>query len=186
MNKEVEYRAIPGHEGYRVGSDGTVWSCWKRGHWNKRVTAEWRQLKPGRCAPVGYRSVALPVGGGKLKSHHVHRLVLLAFVGPLPEGQCTRHLNGVPGDDRLENLAYGTESQNQMDRVAHGTSNRGERHGMAKADAGMVREIRKRYSSGETPTQLAKSFPLSRRAIRDIAVGKRWGHIQEEECAARP
>lgn len=26
----VEYRDIEGFPGYRIGSDGTVWSCWKR------------------------------------------------------------------------------------------------------------------------------------------------------------
>lgn len=50
----------------------------------------------------------------------VHRLVLEAFVGPLPEGMVTRHLNGEPTDNRLENIVYGTQSENQHDAVRHG------------------------------------------------------------------
>ena len=51
----------------------------------------------------------------------MHRLVLAAFVGPLPEGKEVCHNNGNPGDNRLENLRYGTKSENNLDRVKHGT-----------------------------------------------------------------
>ena len=50
----------------------------------------------------------------------VHRVVLLAFVGPLPDGMVTRHLNDIKFDNRLSNLAYGTWSENMDDRVANG------------------------------------------------------------------
>lgn len=32
-----------------------------------------------------------------------------------------RHLNGNPYDNRLENLAWGTPSENMLDKVRHGT-----------------------------------------------------------------
>jgi hypothetical protein len=51
----------------------------------------------------------------------VHSLVILAFVGPRPDGEQVRHLNGNPADNRLTNLAYGTQSQNQQDSLRHGT-----------------------------------------------------------------
>jgi hypothetical protein len=34
--------------------------------------------------------------------------------------QC-RHLNGIPTDNRIENLCYGTISENIRDQVRHGT-----------------------------------------------------------------
>jgi len=43
-------------------------------------------------------------------------------VGPCPEGHVTRHLNGDPTDNRLENLRWGTRSENQRDSVKHGTT----------------------------------------------------------------
>ena len=58
---------------------------------------------------------------GRRQSRAVHHLVLLAFVGPKPGGMVTRHLNGDPGDNRLTNLVYGTQSENMYDKVAHGT-----------------------------------------------------------------
>lgn len=68
----------------------------------------------------GYHQVALYDGDSNRKYHKVHRLVLEAFVGPGDGLQC-RHLNGVPGDNRLENLAWGTASENIEDQVGHGT-----------------------------------------------------------------
>lgn len=50
----------------------------------------------------------------------VHREVLKAFVGPPPAGQEGRHLNDDALDNRLENLSWGTRSQNLDDLVRNG------------------------------------------------------------------
>lgn len=68
----------------------------------------------------GYLTVRLWLGSGKRRKAKVHRLVLDAFLGPAPD-KVTRHLNGDPSDNRLQNLAYGTQGQNIRDQVAHGT-----------------------------------------------------------------
>lgn len=68
----------------------------------------------------GYAQVGLSICG-KYRKVMVHKLVLAAFVGPLPSGKVTRHLNGDVKDARLVNLAYGTQSENMYDRRAHGT-----------------------------------------------------------------
>jgi hypothetical protein len=45
---------------------------------------------------------------------------MLAFVGPYPEGMEIRHLDGNPENNALENLKYGTRSQNIQDQIRHG------------------------------------------------------------------
>lgn len=55
------------------------------------------------------------------RSFYVHRLVLQAFVGPCPPGMEALHRNGNPTDNRVENLRWGTRSQNLHDSVRHGT-----------------------------------------------------------------
>jgi hypothetical protein len=100
---------IPGYEGlYEVSDMGRVRS-FRRG-------AGGRMLRPGRM-PAGHMSVAL----GRGNSQCVHKLVLLAFVGPAPDRHECRHLNGVPADNRLENLKWGTRGENIRDAIAHGT-----------------------------------------------------------------
>jgi len=55
------------------------------------------------------------------RSHDVHRFVALAFLGPKPPGREVRHLNGDRMDPRAANLAYGTRSENGLDKRHHGT-----------------------------------------------------------------
>jgi hypothetical protein len=51
----------------------------------------------------------------------VHRLVARAFHGePVPLANVVRHLNGDHLDNRVENLAWGTQSENNYDQVRHG------------------------------------------------------------------
>jgi hypothetical protein len=52
----------------------------------------------------------------------VHQLVAEAFIGPRPDGQEVRHLDGNGLNNRLENLAYGSHQENMLDRRAHGTA----------------------------------------------------------------
>lgn len=57
---------------------------------------------------------------GRRMEAAVHRLVLEAFVGPCPPGMEALHRNGDPTDNRLENLRWGTRSENNLDRQRHG------------------------------------------------------------------
>lgn len=58
---------------------------------------------------------------GKREVFYVHRLVLAVFKGPCPDGQEVRHLDGDPSNNSLNNLVYGTTSENRYDSVIHGT-----------------------------------------------------------------
>lgn len=51
----------------------------------------------------------------------VHRLVLEAFVRPRRPGEIARHLDGNARNNSVENLAWGTFSENTADSVEHGT-----------------------------------------------------------------
>lgn len=109
------WRPIPGYEGrYDVSDQGRVRSWLGHG-----VTPPPRILRtdPDRN---GYQRVRLSTDGRK-SIRMVHRLVLLAFVGPCPDGQEGRHRNGDNRDNRLANLGYSTHSVNILDKLAHGT-----------------------------------------------------------------
>lgn len=102
-----EWRAIPGHPGYEASSEGQIRS-WARG--------AVRVLKPF-ALPTGHLCINL----GRAHRYSVHRLVALTFHGPRPEGLIVRHLDSDPSNNRPENLAYGTQSQNLRDGVLAGT-----------------------------------------------------------------
>ena len=99
---------IPGYEGkYEVSDQGRVRSL---------LWGEPRLRKPVKHK-FGYPQVMLAGG----TQYEIHRLVLLAFVGPLPAGHVTRHLDGDVTNATLSNLTYGTASENNLDQVRHGT-----------------------------------------------------------------
>lgn len=106
---------IPGYEGrYDVSDRGRVRS-WMPYH-NLPV--------PHLLAVVignhGYPITTLRDSGSQ-EQHLVHALVMLAFVGPRLEGMETRHLDGDRQHCDLDNMAYGTSSENNFDLVRHGT-----------------------------------------------------------------
>lgn len=103
-----EWRDIPGYEGrYRVSSTGRVFSLPRQGTTGGvlRTSANKR----------GYASASFCN-----VRREVHSLVALAFLGPRPPGYQVRHLDGNPLNNHVENLAYGTRSENQRDKVRHG------------------------------------------------------------------
>lgn len=82
----------------------------------------------------------------------------------------------------------GTNSQNQRDSVAAGTSNflrpdlprpRGEGHGLAKLTEETVREIRRRYAEGGVSQQrLADECGVNQTKISDVILRKTWRHVE--------
>lgn len=116
-----QWRPIPGHEGlYEVSDLGRVrsWAKWRR----RGIPCP--HILDGATDEKGYRKVSL-CSGGRQRTFAVHRLVAVAFLGPLPAGLQTRHLDGDPGNNALSNLRYGTPSENQQDSIQHGTMRNG-------------------------------------------------------------
>jgi len=68
----------------------------------------------------GYYEVTLSHAPNRARSKLVHLLVMLAFIGPRPDGLERRHLDGDCRNNNLANLTYGTRTENMQDRVKHG------------------------------------------------------------------
>jgi len=132
-------------------------------------------LKPYRDRE-GYLAIRLCVNGRR-PTFKVHHLVLLAFVGPRPEGMECRHLDGNKTNNRPENLCWGTSTENAADSFRHGTSPLGERNGRAKLTEANVIEIRKLLAQGMPQQAIASRFGVSRRTIGRIKSGTRWTHV---------
>lgn len=167
--RTVEYRDIPGFPDYRVGDDGSVWS-------RKRLN-RWRQLSP-RPQVRGYYSVLLSKDGIG-SDFLIHRLVLLAFVGPCPDGMEACHNNGISGDNRLENLRWDTHRANSADQKIHGTKWGwpGANNPNAKLTEEQAIEVIRLRGVGLTAKAIAKMFNMSTSGVFDIEKGKNWPHL---------
>jgi hypothetical protein len=182
----VEYRPVVGFPGYRVGDDGSVWTCWMP---RKRFMVNvWQQLKPGvdkgkrsdssTARPPYKRVVLTRESDHKRVTCKVHRLVLEAFVGPCPDGMECRHLDGDHGNNRRSNLEWGTKPANWADKRTHGSATVGERSGKTYFTAEQVLEIRRLYALGVKPKALKEQFNARKiGCIYGIVYRSNWKHV---------
>lgn len=170
------WKPIPDWEGfYEISDRGEVRSVDRRvtcGYGFDRIIKSQyiRQVKGQK----GYMLVKLS-RAGEYRQFLVHQLVLKAFVGPRPEGQVCRHLNGNQTDNRLENLAWGTEKENGADKAKHGTG-KGERHGRSRLtafQAFMLRELPASISNGE----IGRQFGVTGASISNLRRGVNWSWL---------
>jgi hypothetical protein len=156
----IEWKKVPSVPGYWVSNEGQV----------KRDGAS--QLRKPYVDKRGYYFVGMKIDG-KQCCRSVHSLVAEAFHGPRPDGADTRHLDGDPGNNRPENLLYGTALENAADREAHGRTRRGERNGNAKLSDDDAYSLKVFYSMGLiNQYQAADMFGISQAQVNNIILGK--------------
>lgn len=145
----AEWRPVVGFEVYyEVSSLGQVRSVTRTITKSNGVTQTYKGRGRVLHAGTGGYLGATLVRYGKRHPFMVHTLVAEAFHGPRPEGLWIRHFNGVQEDNRAENLAYGTASENALDKTPHGTDHyrsrthcpRGHAHGPENVVAAHARE----------------------------------------------
>lgn len=116
ITSAVHWRPIAGTDWYEVSDTGLVRSIDHRdslGRFKKGTLLRQALNKNGYPAVTIYRS-------GKPYTRPVHRHVLENFIGPCPDGMECLHKNGVRDDNRLENLRWGTHTENIREMVAAG------------------------------------------------------------------
>lgn len=180
--KPVEYRPVIGFPGYRVGDDGTVWSCWVRVRLGYArgtkcvIGTEWKRLK-AKPNSRGYPRVTL-CRDGKIVQRTVHRIVLEAFVGPRPQGLQCCHEDDVKTNNSLTNLRWGTPKSNQADSIRNGTFCRGERQGGSKLKKNDVLRIRIRHEQGASLSAIAQEHGVTKSCVADVVKGRSWSWLQ--------
>lgn len=122
---------IPGWEGWYEASDtGLIRSVTRTLTLSDgRVRTFYGQvLTPGTVGEYGHLGVNLH----RQTDHRtcsVHRLVMLTFVGPCPDGMVVCHNDGDAANNRLSNLRYDTPRENTFDNVRNGTHHYAKRDG---------------------------------------------------------
>lgn len=133
-------RSIPGFPSYEISPIGEVYRV---GSTMPKSTVV---AKRG-----GYLQISL-WEKGKGYTCYVHQLIAFAFHGPRPSPRHhAAHRDGDKRNNTPLNVEWITKEENEADKIAHGTTNRGERNGGAKvSDAQAAKMI-----------EVAKSLPRS-------------------------
>lgn len=170
MNDLVEkWKRVPGWTGYKISSFGNV---------KFRRFEEWQPCKQFlRSTGIGYKFIILRRGNGVYKRESVHRLVLLAFVGP--SALVVNHLDGNRHNNRLENLQYVTVQENNIHaiEVLGMEYTRGSKNTEARMTEDGVLEARKRRAEGAPYRELAEKLGVSIGTIRKACLGQSWKHV---------
>lgn len=165
MNEE--WRPIPSAEGYEASNLGRIRS-WRGSNGTKRFLPRLR--KPVPDPKSGRLSVGYYNAQKKFVMRKVYHLVLEAFVGPKPKGLEARHHDGDVKNNALDNLSWSTHVENEADKIAHGTSQHGERNHQCKLTDAQVAEIRQ---STELCRVLAERYGVREPQISRIRNGVR-------------
>lgn len=113
--KIKEWRPVVGFEGgYEVSNLGRVRSL---DRFLPRIGNSPRIYRGKILNPQAKKAGHLWVQLGRGNQFYVHHLVLEAFVGPCPAGQVGLHWDDEPSNNFLENLRWGTRSDNYADYV---------------------------------------------------------------------
>lgn len=164
-----DWRPIPGYEGvYEVSDFGRVRSLDRLDSRGRRRTGKPRSLIK---QPSGHFTVSLCLNA-EHQGFLVHHLVLLAFVGPCPDGMEGCHWDDDPSNNRLENLRWDTRSANQLDSVRNGTHH-------------MARRTHCPQGHEYTPANTYLYPPDDRRACRECRRIYRETHAEERRMKSR-
>jgi len=156
--------ALAEFPGYEFRSDGTVFS--------KRSNRVLKPIKMGEY--LGFQLYDI---NRDLKKRYLHRIIAEAFHGACPLGNQCRHLDGDKTNNRADNLAWGTPSQNNLDKRKHGTAPEGENNPMSKLTNESVSWMRwVRGMFGSPFHIIAKGFGVSTMTAFRATTGQTWNY----------
>ncbi len=187
---QEQWKAVLGYEGaYEASCLGNI----------RRITGidSRGRLWPGRTLKpkVGRhnRRVVTLSQYGRRKTWNIATLVCLAFNGPRPANKEVAHNDGRSLNDRAANLRWATRSENEADKIKHGTravgkkngkytkpeaTPRGEQHGCAKLTSQQVIYARKLMDNSIVGSYtISKLLNVSFTTAKDIRNRKTWRHI---------
>lgn len=143
-----------------------------------RMTKE-RILKIQK-GPRGYSIIGLL----KDKKHYspiVHRLVAKAFI-PNPENKATvNHINFDITDNRVENLEWCTQKENNLHSQVNNRKVCGEKSHFSRLRAADVFDIRRIYSEDKlNQYEIADIYGVCQSTVWKIVNNKKWVHLKKQ------
>lgn len=169
------WKDINGYEGlYQISNLGRVRSLAKQ----CGFTYLPETIRRTKVKPNGYEIIILSKNNRK-KTHHIHRLVAMAFLDDYCEMLDVNHKDGNKLNNNLANLEMCTRSENIRHAYDNGLSKaaRGERNGKSKLTSSEVLAIKQAYKDCPNYTRLGRLFNVNPGTIYAIINGITWREI---------
>lgn len=172
--KEI-WKDIPGIPNYQASNFGRIKRLRHTRTYKKYSCTFKEKLLKLTITAFGYLHVNI-----HSRCYLVHRLVLLAFVGPVPKGLVTNHIDGNKQNNKIENLEITTYTENHLHAFRLGLRKplQGEKAGNVKITDKQVKEIRRLYAGGQYyQKELAKKFKVSQQLVSRVIRKEIWKHL---------
>lgn len=151
-----DWKHIPDFPGYLVHADGRVYS-----------RKSCRVLAPS-LDTAGYLKYTLSQAGVK-KTRHLHRVLLLAFVGPCPRGHVASFKDGDISNVRLDNLEWVSQSEIKKTHPRRPATRR--------LTPDIVRQIRAHHASGKAISVIADILHFLPSTVKEVVYNRNWRHV---------
>jgi hypothetical protein len=169
VEEQEEWRPVPGFEDYcEVSNLGRF----RRFSSRQKPFEGPETVKPVKNG-VGYMLVRLG-RYSKAKRVGVHQLVMMAFVGPCPEGHEVHHKDEDKTNNRLSNLCYLTFSEHKRLTWASGQRKPG-KCSLKDADVRVIRRLRGQVQARE----IAEWYRVSPETVFRIWERLRYGRVPD-------
>jgi hypothetical protein len=174
ISTTINYKTIRWCPDYYFGENGDIISVKKWKYKYKIVNL----IKFIDKKENGYLAVAICCKNGIIKKCRVNRLICEAFHGPPPSPKYQAcHNNGNKFDNRSVNLRWDTPKNNNLDKIKHGVTAKGEKVGTSVLNSKQVKHIREKSVKGIRGKVLAKEYSVAETTISAIIKRKTWKHI---------
>jgi hypothetical protein len=175
----METKQLSGLSKYLFRADGEVISLWKT---DPCILA-------GGTDKDGYKKFVLIDDNGMRRYMRRASLICTAFHGQRPFGMNVRHLDGSRTNDAASNLCWGTQSENCMDKVLHGTAQRGHKSANSKITEKQAAKIKMLLAQGNTANTIKDITGVPKYIIYNIKYKKAWVWVAQPDIfieAKRP
>ena len=173
--KEI-WKTIQEYENYQISNLGRIKSLKRKVNYKniKKRTIPGKILKLQRTR--GYCTVTLSNKNIR-KTKRIHRLVAQAFI-PNPENKpCINHIDCNKQNNRVENLEWCYQEENEKHAYKNGLKFKGEKHPNSKLKKNDVIKIKKLLKTNMLQTEIAKIFNIGNWTISAIKLNKTWKHV---------
>lgn len=154
----MDYKSIQSHPQYEASSIGDI----------RRIGKEF-PLKPWRHSS-GHLYVKL-----NNKSRQVHHLVMESHGKPRIDGLECRHMDGDPSNNNIENLEWGTRSENIMDFINHNGKSTAPRSTSISIAMKIKQEHDGKFGTGK---RLAEKYGVSVFTVSEIRTEKTFKYLK--------
>ena len=166
-------------EGYALDVEGRLWTFWHclgPCYGNVRVLSSSPVQMSTRPHGRGYHRYRLGTHG---EAGYLHRLMWKTWKED-PGNNQVRHWDGNKDNNALSNLRLGNQSENEQDKLAHGTRSLGSDSHNAKLTEDSVIQARRLWRDEGwqlKDIKLELSLSVSISSLSEAVTGKTWKHL---------